>query len=58
MPGGRPGMHYVAGGLSMGNGPLCIVEGGSDTAALLTLDIPVIGRPSSLGGKDTLASHD
>ncbi len=36
-------------------GPVHIVEGGSDTAALITLDLNVIGRPSSMGGLADLA---
>jgi hypothetical protein len=54
MPGGRSGLHYAKNGSSLGNGPLCVVEGGSDAAALLTLGVPVLGRPSSLGGLDLI----
>ena len=32
-----------------------LVEGGSDTAALLSLGLAVVGRPSNLGGVDLLA---
>ena len=55
MRGGSPGLHFVKYGSNMGRGPLCIVEGGSDTAALVTLGVPVIGRPSNLGGVDILS---
>jgi hypothetical protein len=54
MPGGRPGLHYARNGSRRGFGPLCLVEGGSDTAALLSIGVPVIGRPSSLGGADMI----
>lgn len=54
MPGGGPGLHFVKYGSNLGEGPLCIVEGGSDVAALVTLGVPAIGRPSNLGGVDML----
>jgi hypothetical protein len=37
------------------NGPVLVVEGGSDVAACLTLDLAAIGRPSCLGGAAMLA---
>lgn len=37
-----------------GTGPVVIPEGGSDTAALLTLGLIAIGRPSNLGGVNML----
>lgn len=55
MRGGSPGLHYVKYGSNLGRGPLCIVEGGSDTAALITLGVPVVGRPSNLGGVEFLS---
>ena len=50
---GRRGITY-ADGWDRG-GPILLVEGGSDTAALLTMGLSVIGRPSNLGGVDMLA---
>lgn len=50
---GRRGLTY-ADGWDRG-GPILLVEGGSDTAALLTMGLSVIGRPSNLGGVDMLA---
>ena len=37
-----------------GLGPILLVEGPSDTAALLTLGLTVVGRPSNCGGVDLL----
>jgi hypothetical protein len=59
---GRKG--YVAGGnrgliysddWQNGNGPILLVEGGSDAAALLSLCLAVVGRPSNTGGVELLA---
>lgn len=36
-------------------GDIHLVEGGSDTAALMTMGLAVIGRPSNCGGVDLLA---
>jgi len=36
--------------------PILLVEGGSDTAALLDCGVNVIGRPSNLGGLDQIIS--
>ncbi len=47
--GGGRGMSFSDDWLDY-DGPLFIVEGGSDTAAGLTLGLPVIGRQSNLGG--------
>jgi hypothetical protein len=38
-----------------GDGPILLVEGGSDTAALLSLGLAVVGRPSNNAGIDLLA---
>ncbi|MDA0920755.1 MAG: hypothetical protein O2945_16915, partial [Planctomycetota bacterium] len=38
-----------------GVGPILLVEGGSDTAALLSIGLSVIGRPSNYAGIDLLA---
>jgi hypothetical protein len=58
MAGGARGLTYAA-DWDTGNGPICLVEGGSDTAAGITIGISVIGRPSNRGGvahlKDLLA---
>lgn len=37
-----------------GSGPVVVCEGGSDTAALLTLGISAIGRPTNIGGVNML----
>lgn len=37
-----------------GDGPILLVEGGTDTAALLTLELTVVGRPSNSGGVEFL----
>lgn len=55
MRGGSPGLHFARYGSNLGRGPLCVVEGGSDTAALITLGVPVVGRPSNLGGVEFLS---
>lgn len=49
LPGGKSGLTYAV-DWNTGVGPILLVEGGSDTAALLTMGINVIGRPSNLGG--------
>lgn len=36
-------------------GPVYLVEGGSDTAACMTMGLSAMGRPSNLGGVDDLA---
>ncbi len=48
-PGSRRGLTYTH-GWDNPPGPIHIVEGGSDTAAGLTLGLCVIGRPSNVGG--------
>lgn len=48
-PGSRRALTYCVGWDDY-KGPVHIVEGGSDTAAGLTLGLCVIGRPSNLGG--------
>jgi len=53
VPGSRRGLSYAADGNEYG-GPVYIVEGGSDTAAGLTLGLSVIGRPSNVGGMNYL----
>jgi hypothetical protein len=52
--GSHQGINWPA-GLRWIPGPLLLVEGGSDTAALLTLGLPAIGRPSNTGGVQILA---
>lgn len=52
--GSRAGLTY-ADGWDNGDGPVLLVEGGSDTAALLGIGLNVIGRPSNLGGVSLLA---
>ncbi len=45
---GRRGLSIPA-GWDRG-GPVLLIEGGSDTAALVTMELTAIGRPSNLGG--------
>lgn len=44
------GIYFAQPVMRMRNGPVFVVEGGSDTAALLSLGVNVIGKPSNLGG--------
>jgi hypothetical protein len=53
-PGSRRGLTYADGWYGY-TGPVFVVEGGSDTAAGLTLGLCVVGRPSNKGGVDQLA---
>lgn len=50
------GIYYAPDCVTM-PGPVFIVEGGSDTAAGLTIGVNVIGRPSNLGGVEYVASR-
>ena len=60
--GSRNGLFWPAGVKADSNNLLFIVEGESDTAALLDLDFDAIGRPSCSGGtgyiKTLLKDHD
>jgi len=49
------GVYYANDLLAM-PGPCFIVEGGSDTAACLTIGVNAIGRPSNLGGVEYCAA--
>jgi hypothetical protein len=49
MSGSKSGLTYAC-GWNQGNGPICLVEGGSDTAALITIGISGVGRPSNRAG--------
>jgi len=49
LTGSKTGLTYV-GDWNLGCGPLFLPEGGTDTAALLTMGLAAIGRPSNLGG--------
>lgn len=51
--GGKAGLTY-ADNWDAGDHPVILVEGGSDTAALLGIGLPVVGRPSNRGGVDLL----
>ena len=55
MSGSRRALTYCD-GWDKFPGPIYLVEGGSDTAAGLTLGLCVVGRPSNVGGIDMLAS--
>lgn len=54
MPGGARGVT-LPNGWDEGDGPLFIVEGPTDTAAMMAADLKAIGRPSNIGGSDMLA---
>jgi hypothetical protein len=49
------GLYYAMNWLKMPSAPIFIPEGGSDTAALLTMGVNAVGRPSNLGGVGLLA---
>jgi hypothetical protein len=51
--GGRAGLTY-ADSWDTGSGPILLVEGGSDVAALMSIGFSVVGRPSNCGGTDLL----
>ena len=53
LKGSKAGLAY-ADQWDTGVGPILLVEGPSDTAALLTLGLTVVGRPSNAGGIDHL----
>lgn len=55
MPGGSHGL-YLPEAWSEATGPVLLPEGGSDTAALLTMGLSAIGRPSCTSGVDKLAT--
>lgn len=52
--GGQRGLTY-ADDWHAPPGDLYLVEGGSDTAAMMSMGLAVIGRPSNVGGVDLLA---
>lgn len=54
LPGSRCGLTYPS-DWSTGDGPLLLVEGPSDLAAVLTLGLGGVGRPSNTGGVALLA---
>jgi len=54
LKGSSRGLTY-ADDWNAGDEPLLLVEGGSDTAAVLTMGLPAIGRPSNMGGVAYLA---
>ena len=54
LPGTRAGLTYTA-QWDTGTGPVCLVEGASDTAALMDVWGSVIGRPSNNAGVQMLA---
>ena len=53
MPGSKHAL-YLPREWWRGEGPVLVVEGGSDTAALVTLGLSAIGRPSNIGGVNML----
>ena len=54
LPGGKRGL-YIPPNWDQPEGAIYIVEGASDTAALLSLGLAVIGRPNVIGGVEFLA---
>lgn len=54
MKGSKNGLTY-ADDWDTGRGPILLVEGASDTAALMTMGVSVIGRPSNMGGAALLS---
>lgn len=55
MPGTKAGLFYDPASWSRGNGPVFLVEGASDVAALYSMDVAAVGRPSNVGGVERLA---
>lgn len=53
IPGSRQGVFLPP---QHGSGPLLVVEGPTDTAAVLTLGLDVLGRPSAMGAVDTICT--
>jgi hypothetical protein len=53
LSGSKAGLTY-ADHWDTGVGPILLVEGASDTAALLTIGLSAVGRPSNRGGVDHL----
>jgi hypothetical protein len=49
LAGGKAGLTYSC-QWNKGSGPVLLVEGGSDTAALTGIGLNAVGRPSNLGG--------
>ena len=54
VPGGKRGLIY-ADNWRDGTGPILLVEGASDTATLVSMELSVIGRPNNTAGVDLLA---
>jgi putative DNA primase/helicase len=54
MPGTRVGLFFDPASWNRANGPVFLPEGASDVAALMTMDLAVVGRPSNVGGVDQL----
>lgn len=52
---GKRGLTY-SDDWHIGNGPILLVEGASDAAALLSMGLSVIGRPSNNAGTDLLVA--
>ena len=52
--GTKLGLFFDPGSWSRGNGPVFVPEGASDVAALMTMDLASVGRPSNTGGVDQL----
>jgi len=50
LPGSRRGI-YIPEGWNTGSGAVYLVEGASDTAAMIELGLSVLGRPSCAGGE-------
>ena len=55
VPGSTSGLFFAPDAWSLGSGPVLLVEGMTDTAALMHARQAAVGRPSNLGGSDQLA---
>lgn len=53
LSGSKAGLTFAA-NWNSGSGPIFLVEGASDVAALTTIGLSVVGRPSNCGGVDLL----
>jgi hypothetical protein len=54
VPGSRHGLFYAE-SWAVGEGPILLVEGASDTAAAYSMGLAAVGRPSCTGGVEYLA---
>lgn len=57
MPGGSRGLTLPKGWFNPGDGPIYVVEGASDTMAMISAGLFAIGRPSNQGGAAFIAEY-